>query len=254
MTTEPRKAKKTSSGFDGPPAEGGLSIDRLAQAFAAMMGEQDPYESPSKGTQGVVEIDSSPDLDETGSPTASRASTCRVNPRSILEALLFVGLPRGKPLSSQQVSKLMRGVRSVEIDEFAQELSRFYEVNGCPYQVVSEGSGWILRLREEYKRYGAILEAKTRRVRLDVGALDALAVVAWNQPVAREDLSKLGCDASPAIMRQLVRRGLLELVKLPCADEKTSEDLLCYQTTSRFLEVFQLRSLSDLPNPHDPPR
>ena len=55
-------------------------------------------------------------------------------------------------------------------------------------------------------------------------------------------------------MRQLVRRGLLELVKLPCADEKTSEDLLHYQTTSRFLEVFQLRSLSDLPNPHDPPR
>ena len=89
------------------------------------MGEQDPYESPSKGTQGVVEIDSSPDLDETGSPTASHAPTCRVNPRSILEALLFVGLPRGKPLSSQQVSKLMRGVRSVEIDEFAQELSRF---------------------------------------------------------------------------------------------------------------------------------
>ena len=37
-----------------------------------------------------------------------------------------------------------------------------YEVNGCPYQVVSEGSGWILRLREEYKQYGAILEAKTR--------------------------------------------------------------------------------------------
>ena len=51
MTDEPRKAKKTPGGFDGPPAEGGLSIDRLAQAFAAMMGEQDPYETATKGTQ-----------------------------------------------------------------------------------------------------------------------------------------------------------------------------------------------------------
>ena len=148
----------------------------------------------------------------------------------------------------------MRGVRSVEIDEFAQELSRFYEVNGCPYEVVSEGSGWILRLREEYRQYGAILEAKTRRVRLDAGALDALAVVAWNQPVAREDLSKLGCDTSPAVLRQLVRRGLLELVKLPSNNDEICEDLPCYQTTSRFLEVFQLRSISDLPDPREPPR
>ena len=254
MTTEPRKAEKPLGGFDGPPAEGGLSIDRLAQAFAAMMGEQDPYESPSKGTNEVVEIDASPDLDDTEGSEASHASACRVNPRSILEALLFVGLPGGKPLPSQRVSKLMRGVRSVEIDEFAQELSRFYGVNGCPYEVVSEGSGWILRLREEYRQYGAILEAKTRRVRLDAGALDALAVVAWNQPVAREDLAKLGCDASPAVMRQLVRRGLLELVKLPCDNKDIQEDLPCYRTTSRFLEVFQLRSLSDLPDPRESPR
>ena len=65
MTNEPRKAKKPSGGFGGPPAEGGLSIDRLAQAFAAMMGEQEPYETATKGTQEVVEIDTSPDLDET---------------------------------------------------------------------------------------------------------------------------------------------------------------------------------------------
>ena len=51
MTNEPRKAKKKSGGFEGPPAEGGLSIDRLAQAFAAMMGEQDPYETGTKSVQ-----------------------------------------------------------------------------------------------------------------------------------------------------------------------------------------------------------
>ena len=170
------------------------------------------------------------------------------------EALLFVGLPNGQPLSSEKVASLMRGVRSTEIDEFARDLAQHYETNGCPYEIVSEGSGWILRLRKEFRQYGAILEAKTRRVRLDAAALDALAVVAWNQPVARDDLARLGCDATPAIMRQLVRRGLLELVKLPCESGNGEEEIPCYRTTSRFLEVFQLHSLSDLPDPHEPPR
>ena len=255
MTTEPRKAEKPSGGFDGPPAEGGLSIDRLAQAFAAMMGEQAPYESPPKGTQEVVEIDTSPDLDETSDAADTpQTPTCRVNPQSILEALLFVGVPEGQPLSSERVANLMRGVRSSEIDEFARDLAHHYEINGCPYEVVSEGTGWILRLRKEFRQYGAVLEAKTRRVRLDAGALDALAVVAWNQPVARDDLTRLGCDATPAVMRQLVRRGLLELVKLPRDQIDVQEEIPCYRTTPRFLEVFQLRSLSDLPDPHEPPR
>ena len=255
MTNEPRKAKKPSGGFDGPPAEGGLSIDRLAQAFAAMMGEQDPYEAATKGTQEVVEIDTSPDLDETSEAADTpQTPTCRVNPQSILEALLFVGLPEGQPLSSERVANLMRGVRSSEIDEFARDLAHHYEINGCPYEVVSEGTGWILRLRKEFRQYGAVLEAKTRRVRLDAGALDALAVVAWNQPVARDDLTRLGCDATPAVMRQLVRRGLLELVKLSRDQIDVQEEIPCYRTTPRFLEVFQLRSLSDLPDPHEPPR
>ena len=255
VTNEPRKAKKTLGGFEGPPADGGLSIDRLAQAFAAMMGEQDPYGSATQGTQEVVEIDASPDLDETvNAADTPQTPTCRVNPQSILEALLFVGLPDGQPLSSEKVASLMRGVRSSEIDEFARDLAHHYEINGCPYEVVSEGSGWILRLRKEFRQYGAVLEAKTRRVRLDAGALDALAVVAWNQPVAREDLTRLGCDTTPAVMRQLVRRGLLELVKLPRGQIDTQEEVPCYRTTPRFLEVFQLRSLSDLPDPHEPPR
>ena len=249
------RQKNRSGGFGGPPAEGGLSIDRLAQAFAAMMGEQDPYETATKGTQEVVEIDTSPDLDETSDAADTpQTPTCRVNPQSILEALLFVGLPEGQPLSSERVANLMRGVRSSEIDEFARDLAHRYEINGCPYEVVSEGTGWILRLRKEFRQYGAVLEAKTRRVRLDAGALDALAVVAWNQPVARDDLTRLGCDATPAVMRQLVRRGLLELVKLPRDQIDVQEEIPCYRTTPRFLEVFQLRSLSDLPDPHEPPR
>ena len=45
-----------ATGFQAPPADGGLSIDRLAQAFAAMMGTGDPYAQPA-AEAAVVEVD-----------------------------------------------------------------------------------------------------------------------------------------------------------------------------------------------------
>jgi chromosome segregation and condensation protein ScpB len=64
--------------------------------------------------------------------------------------------------------------------------------------------------------------------------------------VPRDKLVEFGCDAGPAVLRQLVRRGLLELVH-----EEGGEP--CYRTTPKFLEVFKLDSLADLPAPNDPP-
>jgi segregation and condensation protein B len=229
------------------PADGGLSIDRLAQAFAAMMGTQDPYAAPAAAAPAdVVHVDASPDLDDAA---VEGEDTCRVNPASILEALLFVGLPGGKPLSSRAVAGLMRGVRPQEIDDLAEELRRRYAADGCPYEVASEEAGWVMRLRPEFARFGSVLESRARLVRLDAESLDVLALVAWNQPVPRDRLVELGCDARPATLRQLVRRGLLELRH---GDNDDGGDPV-YRTTSKFLEVFKLETLADLPEPTEPP-
>ena len=246
----PKKTPPTdppATGFHAPPADGGLSIDRLAQAFAAMMGTGDPYgaEAATNPTD-VVKVDASPDLDD--SLGAGEDDTaCRVSPSSILEALLFVGLPGGEPLTSRKVASLMRGVRPHEVDELVEELGQGYAANNCPYEIVSKDAGWVMRLRPEFAQFGSVLEARAKLVRLDAEALDLLAVVAWNQPVARDRLVELGCDASPSVLRTLVRRGLLELMPQEGAEP-------CYRTTQKFLAVFKLESLSDLPNPADPPQ
>ena len=49
-----------------------------------------------------------------------------MTPRTIFEAMLFVGGPDSQPISSQQVAALMRGVRAAEIDEIARELNEEY--------------------------------------------------------------------------------------------------------------------------------
>ncbi len=242
MPRKPREHEPTppAAGFAAPPDDGGLSIDRLAQAFAAMMGETG-VSKPA--VDEVVEVDASPDLDEEAGP-----GQVRVDPLSILEALLFVGLPGGKPLPSAAVAGLMRGVRPQEIDDLAAQLERRYRADNCPYEVASRGDGWVLRLRPEFARFGAVLERRTRLVRLDAESLDALSLVAWHQPVPRDRLVELGCDARPATLRALVRRGLLALEKDGDAAEGPA-----YVTTPKFLEVFKLESLADLPAPDEPP-
>ncbi len=241
--TKADTAHAPAAGFTAPPDDGGLSIDRLAQAFAAMMGTADPQ--ADQAPANVVQVDASPDLDD----TAGDDDAGRVTPLAILEALLFVGLPGGRPLSSRTVAGLVRGVRPEEVDDLALELQQRCRANNCPYEVVSRDDGWVMRLRPEFARFGSVLEGRARLVRLDTEALDVLAVVAWNQPVPRERLVELGCDARPATLRQLVRRGLLEL-RHPNGD---GEGGPTYHTTPKFLEVFRLTSLADLPDPHEPP-
>jgi segregation and condensation protein B len=231
-------------GFSSQPADGGLSIDRLAQAFAAMMGGG---EAATAAADTVVRVDASPDLDEAEAATDDD-TPCPVTPLSILEAVLFVGQPGGRPVSSGTVAGLIRGVPPEEVDELAAELQRRCLAENRPYEVVFVEAGWIMRLRPEFARFGSVLEGRAKLLRLDAEALDVLALVAWNQPVPRDRLVELGCDARPAVLRQLVRRGLLELDK-PAAEG----DSPLYRTTPKFLELFRLESLADLPDPTAPP-
>jgi segregation and condensation protein B len=237
-----------AAGFDAPPADGGLSIDRLAQAFAAMMGTADPYSEPAAEVESVVRVDASPDLDEAFASPTDDDATCRVSPRTILEALLFVGLPGGKPITSRKVAGLMRSVRPQEVDELAGELRRQYLANNCPYEVAAVEDGWVIRLRPEFRQFGTIIESRTRQVKLDAESLEVLATVAWNEPVARDGFVELGCDARPSTLRALVRRGLLELVRPADGGEP------CYRTTAKFLEVFKVSSLAELPAPGELPK
>lgn len=239
-------APPPATGFSAPPADGGLSIDRLARAFASMMGVADPYATApaEQRAVAVAEVDHSPDLDD-GGTEGSSDTPCRVSPESIVEALLFVGLPGGAALGAKRVAGLMRGVRPQEIDDIASDLARRYRANRCPYEVVSKDDGWVMRLREEFASFGRVVESRARQVRLEAEALDVLALVAWNQPVARDRLVDLGCDASPSTLRMLVRRGLLELT--PAGDGAPS-----YRTTKKFLDVFHLARIEDLPAPDAP--
>jgi segregation and condensation protein B len=74
-----------------------------------------------------------------------------------------------------------------------------------------------------------------------------LALIAYRQPVQKAEVDSLRGADSGALLRQLVRRGLIQVTRAPGAPAKE----ITYGTTQRFLEMFGLSSLDDLPKTHD---
>ncbi|NLF07030.1 MAG: SMC-Scp complex subunit ScpB, partial [Pirellulaceae bacterium] len=82
--------------------------------------------------------------------------------------------------------------------------------------------------------------------RLSQAAIDVLALVAYEQPITGEKIQQLRGKPSRHVLAHLVRRGLLRIER-PEPKRRTAY----YRTTDRFLRVFNLESLDDLPQSAD---
>ena len=224
--------------FRQVPENAGLSLDQLATALSGLLDAgDDPYAAASK--TGPAIVDATAIAEE---PDEIEADDCEITPRSILEAMLFVGSPRNEPLKSKQVAGLMRGVRPAEIDALVCELNRDYDRRNCPYTIVAEGAGYRLALRERHARVREKFYGKARQARLSQAAIEVLAAVAYNAPIGADDISRLRGKPSGHILAQLVRRQLLRIER-----GETKPRKILYFTTPRFLELFGLENLDDLP-------
>lgn len=219
----------------------GISLDQLSAAFAEMLSSgDDPYVGTAAEQDETDERSGDSELvDSVGPPSPDN---CEITPRTILEAMLFVGSPTNEPLSSQQVASLMRGVRPAEIDQLVAALNESYRERACPYEIRSEGAGYRLVLRPEFHRVRDRFYGKVRQARLSQAAIEVLSLVAYNQPLSADEITRFRGASSGAILNQLVRRELLRLDRSD-PDHRRGR----YFTTSKFLRLFGLESLEELP-------
>ena len=165
-------------------------------------------------------------------------------PLRIIEALLFVG---GAPLTAKRARELLRGLSEDAFTEVIDRLNDDYRRQARPYLIQPRGHGWVLTLRPRYRHVVEKLYGGVREARLSTTAIDVLALVAYRQPAAKPDIDAVRGADSGALLRQLVRRGLIQVV--PTQPDQPKE--VAYATTPRFLEMFDLQSLDDLPKTHD---
>jgi segregation and condensation protein B len=262
MTTDGRQAAAAGDAFhcdvdspesfDGAPSDQGLSLEDLSSAYAALLGKgHDPYQSiappapPSEDERRLAEDQAL--LDRLAEEPAEEAeSTCPISPRTLVEAMLFVGHPNNEPMTAGQLASLMRGVRPEEVEEIIGELNQAYHDEEAPYTIKAEGAGFRMTLVEELGSLRDKFYGRVREARLSQAAIDVLAVVAYNQPISRAELDGLRDKDNGPILSQLVRRRLLKIER-----RDDAPGVKYYRTTDRFLKLFGLASLDDLPRTQD---
>ena len=164
----------------------------------------------------------------------------------IIEGMLFVGYADGHPLTNRAMASFIRDVSPQEVDQIIADLNTTYDEAGSSYRIVSEGAGYRLRLRPEFEPLRLRISGQARQVRLSPQSVEVLSIVAYQQPVTAEQITRSRGARSDGLLGQLVRRGLLRLER-----PSQTPQVPNYYTTERFNRLLKIRSISELPHSED---
>lgn len=233
------------------PEEPQWSGEELEAAYVRALEALDAVESEIVATAEEVRPGAITDLREELSQKDAPAvpelpeSAPLLSPQQVIEACLFVG---GVSLTSVRLAGLLRGdYTSAFVEETIEALNQRYANEARPYSIQLGEGGYRFALNDEFERLRhKIYGLGPREVRLSQDVLEILAIIAYQQPVNEDHLNELERGPSSGPVRQLLRRDLIA-VQRPEGDPKAIQ----YRTTPRFLSLFGLKSLDDLPRPED---
>ena len=192
----------------------------------------------------VADVVGAGDFGQPGSLAA--ASAVRPPALARLEAVLLLA---HEPLGSRKLAHLANLADGTEARTLVRRLNCLYDEEGCAFQVVEVAGGFQLMTRPHFAPWLRRLARWPEAVRLSPPAMETLAVVAYRQPVVRAEVEAIRGVQCGDLLRQLMERDLVRIVGR--SDELGRPYL--YGTTRRFLEVFGLRHLDELPQVDWPP-
>ncbi|ACZ19010.1 chromosome segregation and condensation protein, ScpB [Thermanaerovibrio acidaminovorans DSM 6589] len=161
-----------------------------------------------------------------------------------VEALLFVS---PAPVEEREMASFL-GVSSREVREAIGRLrERYQSCHGLDLIQVAEG--WqMVTAHDLADLVGAFREvSQSQRVRLSRAAVETLAAVAYHQPITRAEIEEIRGVRCDRVLDTLLRHGLVRVA----GRKRSPGNPLLYRTTSRFMDVFGLSSLGDLPSLED---
>jgi len=165
------------------------------------------------------------------------------NLKYIIESLLFVAQ---EPLSVDRLKNVINTAGASDIKNALKELSEEYETRKGGFFLNEVAGGFQIRTRSEYTSWIKRL-IQPNPPRLSRASLETLAIIAYKQPIIRSDIENLrGVDCG-GILRVMLKRKFIRVLgrrELPGRP-------LIYATTNRFLEIFDLKDLKDLPTPKE---
>lgn len=159
--------------------------------------------------------------------------------RGAIEALLFVS---DEPVSAGRLARVLEAAPG-EVEAQLANLAEEYREQERGFQLREVAGGWRLYTHPAHHDFieNYVLSWDTRR--LSQAALEALAVIAYHQPVSRAGVNAVRGVNSEGVVASLIEKGLVREV----GRDKNQGNAIIYGTTRAFLEKFGLKDISELP-------
>jgi len=163
--------------------------------------------------------------------------------KSVVENVL---LAADQPINANELSKIfLDGTDKDELHSILEELKEEY--NSRNLQVVEVADGYQLCTRHEYNDFIRKYLKLDRSTRLSQPSLDTLSIIAYKQPLTRQEVDDIRGVDSSGVMKTLLEKKVIG----PAGRKKVPGRSIMYRTTQKFLEYFGLKDLSDLPTLED---
>jgi len=159
---------------------------------------------------------------------------------SIIESALLVS---HEPLTLQEIANLFDSNKPSknEIRKAIEKLNEGYKNNA--YEIVLVASGYRIQVKSGFEEWVRKLN-KQSSTRYSKAFLETLVIIAYKQPVTRGDIEEIrGVSVNPKIIRNLIE---YEWIKVIGHKESPGKPELL-ATTKKFLDYFNLQSISELP-------
>ncbi|MFB3894041.1 MAG: SMC-Scp complex subunit ScpB [Phycisphaerae bacterium] len=189
--------------------------------------------------QEEASSDSSPSGEES-SADESAEQAAQADAAAAVEAVLFAA---DSPLTAARIVQVVKLPGQRAARQIIAGLNEKYEKMSCAFRIESLAGGYQMLTQPEHHGVLARLYRARSESKLSAAAMETLAIVAYRQPILRADVEAIRGVASGEVLRTLMER---QMVKIVGRAEVLGRPML-YGTTRRFLEVFGLASLEDLP-------
>ena len=156
-----------------------------------------------------------------------------------IEAILFTS---DTPLPISRLATISE-MTPGQIRSAVDRLNDQYAETGTVFRIENIANGYQMLTLPEYHDVLSKLVSVKKESRLSQPAMETLAIVAYRQPILRADIEAVRGVACGEVLRTLMERGLIKIVGRA---EVLGRPML-YGTTRRFLEVFGLSNLKELP-------
>jgi len=223
MTEEKRQVQEIQEDQDLQEIAEVQEAEETQEAQEAQELQDDEFQTPEQ------ERPNTPQCDQDGTPTVE----------SVVEAVLFAS---DEPLTEARLANIIE-TSTKQVRQHIKSLNDKYRANNNAFRIEKIAGGCQMLTLSPYNHWlKKLLRARSDN-KLSPAALETLAIIAYKQPVIRADIEAIRGVAVGEVIRSLCYKGLVKIVGRA---EVLGRPML-YGTTKKFLEVFGLNTLKDLP-------